>query len=485
MPDIFPASPVPPLSPTPLLAGTVPATPRRTWRIVRANARQRADYLRLRHDIFVTEQGIFTGSDRDRGDDDPRTVVLVAVDTAEVPGTVLGGVRLTPHDDGPDTGWWVGDRLVVTATSRTHRGIGTALVRRACATAEQLGVLRFEATVQVPNEALFRRLGWETTGQGLYHGVPHVAMRWPLHRVRDLIAGTKQPLGSLLSVFGGGVNGASGGALGGPGFVGDDGAPVPGSDLVAACDAILPAMVEADPRWAGWCSVLVNLNDLAAMGATPVGILDAVAGHDATSVARVLEGMADAAAAWGVPVLGGHTQTGTEPSLSVTALGRTTRPVPGAGGEVGHDLSLTVDLAGRWRPGFEGRQWDSTSWRTGEELRTLGGLVAAAAPAAAKDVSMAGIIGTSGMLAEASGTGVTVDMAAVPRPAGTSAGDWMTCFPGFGMLTADAPGACRMVSPLTETATVGRLTTEPGVRLRWPDGVETPVTTTVTGMGRG
>ena len=46
---------------------------------------------------------------------------------------------------------------------------------------------------------------------------------------------------------------------------------MPGSDLIAACDAILPAMVQRDPEWAGWCGVLVNVNDLAAMGATPSG----------------------------------------------------------------------------------------------------------------------------------------------------------------------------------------------------------------------
>ena len=50
---------------------------------------------------------------------------------------------------------------------------------------------------------------------------------------------------------------------------------MPGSDLMAACDAIIPSMVERDPEWAGWCSALVNLNDLAAMGAAPVGLLDA------------------------------------------------------------------------------------------------------------------------------------------------------------------------------------------------------------------
>ncbi|RII85312.1 hypothetical protein DZF95_18340, partial [Clavibacter michiganensis] len=78
---------------------------------------------------------------------------------------------------------------------------------------------------------------------------------------------------------------AFGAALGGPGWVGDDGAPVPGTDVIAACDAILPSMVERDPEWAGWCGVLVNVNDLSAMGATPVGLLDSVAGRDAASAA--------------------------------------------------------------------------------------------------------------------------------------------------------------------------------------------------------
>lgn len=457
----------------PLLAGPA-AEIRRPWRIVRADDLQREAYLRLRRDIFVHEQGIFTDSDHDDHDDDPRTVVIAAVDNE---GALLGGVRITPHCPGTDIGWWRGDRLVVRKTARSRSGIGTALVRRACATAEKLGALRFDATVQSVNEKLFLKLGWEATGHGLYHGVPHVSMQWPIHRPRNLIAATKQPLGPLLDVFHGSA------ALGGPGYVGDDGSPVPGSDLVAACDSILPAMVENDPRWAGWCSVLVNLNDLSAMGATPVGVLDAVAGYDARTIDLVLQGMSEAAQAWDIPVLGGHTQLGVASALTVTALGRTSKPVPGSGGHPGQEITLTADLAGQWRPGFEGKQWDSTSTRSGHELRAQGKLVADARPDAAKDVSMAGIIGTAGMLAESSGTGVTLDIASIPRPEGTSAGDWLTCFPGFAMLTADDPGQSRMSSPTTESKKIGRLTDDLGLRLRWPDGVETNVASEVTGLG--
>jgi AIR synthase-related protein len=366
-------------------------------------------YRALRHEAFVARQGLFAGHDLDDHDTDPRTIVLVARDTT---GDVLGGVRLGPATDGPDFGWWRGGRLVVAPGSPP--GIGSALVRAACARAEAEG--------------------------------------GPL--LRDL--------------------------TGGPGFVGDDGVPLPGTDVVAACDAIVPAMVERDPEWAGWCSVLVNLNDLAAMGATPTGLLDALGARDASFAARVLSGLRKASEAYGVPVLGGHTQFGVPASLSVTALGRTTDPVPGGGGQPGQRVWLSADLGGGWRPGYTGRQWDSTSFRRTPELRELLGSVAKARPAAAKDVSMAGIAGTLGMLAEASGCGAVLDVERVPRPRGASTGDWLTCFPGFAMLTTGAPAPAGSAV----TAVCGELVAGTGVTLRWPDGeLTTAIDGGVTGLG--
>jgi selenophosphate synthetase-related protein len=61
-------------------------------------------------------------------------------------------------------------------------------------------------------------------------------------------------------------------------------------------------MVERDPEWAGWCSVLVNVNDLAAMGATTVGFLDALGAHDRSFASRVLAGLCRASQAYEVPV---------------------------------------------------------------------------------------------------------------------------------------------------------------------------------------
>ena len=437
-------------------------------------------YRRLRRSVFVEEQGLFTDNDLDDADEDPRTVVLVARDPV---GSVLGGVRLSPVTPGRDLGWWTGSRLAVAPEARSIGGIGAALVRAACAQAESRGVLRFEATVQPQNEVLFRRLGWEALGSVTIAGLGHVRMRWPIGRIDRAATACKAFLAPLLQPLEG-ARRRQPPVIGGTAFAGDDAAPVPGTDLVAACDAILPAIVERDPEWAGWCAVLVNINDLSAMGAEAVGLLDALGARDASFARRVLAGLQQGADAWGAPILGGHTTLGVAAALSVTALGRTAAPVPGGGGRVGHALTVTSDLSGGWRRGYAGAQWDSSSGRRSHELATLAGLVRRAGPAAAKDISMAGLAGTAGMLAEASGCGAVLDVARIPVPSTATMGDWLTCFPGFGMVTADPPGSSRMQCPLVHSAECGELTPGAGVHLRWPDGEVTPaVAGTVTGLG--
>jgi putative N-acetyltransferase (TIGR04045 family) len=439
--------------------------------IGQADAEETAEYRRIRLSVFVAEQGIFRGDDVDDLDADPRTIVLVARDRA---GTVLGGVRVAPVGPPPEIGWWTGSRLAVRTDARGFGAVGPALVRAACARAELEGALRFDATVQPARERLFRWLGWDTVRGVTVADLPHVLMRWPINRLQTLATTTKGDIAGLLDGL----------RPGGAGFVGDDGVPVAGSDVIATCDAIVPSMVERDPHWAGWCSVLVTVNDLAAMGAEPVGLLDTVAGRTPSQVSRILGGIRAASEAYGVPVLGGHTQVGVAPSLSAMALGRTAHPVPAGGGRPGDVVSLTADLGGTWRQGYTGRQWDSTTTRDREQLTAMVGAVARHRPAAAKDVSMAGIVGTLGMLAEASGCGAELDVGLVPRPAGVNTGDWLTCFPGFAMLTADRPGRPLIEAGPATSAACGRLVAGQGVTLVWPDGERTTaITGPVTGLG--
>jgi putative N-acetyltransferase (TIGR04045 family) len=430
-------------------------------------------YREMRRRAFVEEQRLFTRDDRDEWDEHPATIYLAALASD---GSVLGGVRLHPaRAGGADLGWWRGSRLVAASGPGLRRGeIGGALVRAACGRALEAGAIRFDAHVQAAHAPFFTRLGWETIRPAPIGGAPHLLMRWPVARIADHAQGAKEPLGELV-----------GHVLPHDRWRGDDGVPVAGSDVVACTDAITPSMVDRDPSWAGWCGMLVTANDLAAMGASPVGVLDAVGGRDAAHVSQVLTGIRDGAEAFDLPVLGGHTQLGVPGALTVTGLGRATEPVPGGGGRPGDDVWVCADLDGQWRPGYHGRQWDSTSRRTRDELRPMLDLVRRTRPRAAKDASMAGIVGTIAMLAEASGCGAEIEIARIPRPEQALLADWLTCFPGFAVVLAQAPGAPAPRGGGAECAGCGRLSAQGGVRLRWPDDEITTAIATeaITGLG--
>jgi hypothetical protein len=62
------------------------------------------------------------------------------------------------------------------------------------------------------------------------------------------------------------------------------------------------------------------------------------------------------------------------------------------------------------------------------------------AAVAAKDVSMAGLLGSLAMLLECHRLGVTVDLEALPRPAGVSLPAWVVAFPCFAFLLCTPPG---------------------------------------------
>ena len=349
----------------------------------------------MRRRAFVDEQGLFAGHDEDAADLDPLTIVLVAVDLG---GAVLGGVRVHPEDAA--LGWWRGSRLVA-----QDGRIGAQLVQAACARAAAAGALRFDAHVQQRLIRFFARLGWERVRALDVAGAPHELMRFPLTRLADAAA-VKHPLGGLLD-----------GLLPRDRWLGDDGVPVPGTDVIACVDAIVPAMVERDPEWAGWCGMLVTAHDLAAMGAEPTGALDTVGGRDTAHVEAILRGVKAGADAFGLPVLGGHTHLGV-PARAVRDRLRPHRP--SRRGERRTPRRPAARVRGPHRRlaprlhgppvGLDLRPHPRRA-RVDARRRAQG-----PAPNAAKDVSMAGLVGTIGMLAEASGTGATIDVAAIPRP---------------------------------------------------------------------
>jgi putative N-acetyltransferase (TIGR04045 family) len=136
-------------------------------RLVRGE-RELARHLAIRRAVFVEEQRLFEGDDRDERDDDAAT--LHALGSAG--GRPAGAVRLYPLGGGE----WKGDRLAVLAEAR--RGLlGASLVRFAVATAGARGGSRMVAMIQRPNVAFFEGLGWRRDGAVVeFHGRPHQPM---------------------------------------------------------------------------------------------------------------------------------------------------------------------------------------------------------------------------------------------------------------------------------------------------------------------
>jgi len=225
---------------------------------------------------------------------------------------------------------------------------------------------------------------------------------------------------------------------------GDDGAIVmnEGTALVVGGEAILPAFVAADPYGAGVAAVTTNLNDLAAMGAWPLALVDTVTGPRAV-VRPVLEGIRWAAGLYDVPVVGGHL-TGTEgpPSLSAFGLGRADRPLSARAAAPGQSLVVAACLDGKMRADFPFfPSFDERGDRLAGDVRLLAEGASAGWVTAAKDVSMAGLVGSLAMLLECNRLGSTLDLDALPVPAGVTLREWLLCFPCFAFLLCVPGGA--------------------------------------------
>jgi len=226
--------------------------------------------------------------------------------------------------------------------------------------------------------------------------------------------------------------------------VGDDCAAIPDGDgyLLFAIEGFINEFVARDPWFAGWCGVMVNISDVAAMGGRPIAVVDAVWGEGDAGAAPILDGLKAAAQAYSVPVVGGHTNTRTDRGqLAVGILGRAKRLLTSFDARPGDRLIAAIDLRGRYREPFS--NWeaatDAPPARLVADLEVLPSLAEAGLSVAAKDISQAGLIGTAMMLAECSRVGIRVDLATVPRPSAAPLERWLQTFPSYGFLVAAQP----------------------------------------------
>ncbi len=236
-------------------------------------------------------------------------------------------------------------------------------------------------------------------------------------------------------------------------MLGDDCAVIPDDSghLLFAIEGLVDDFVEAMPWFAGYSAVMVNLSDIAAMGGRPIAVVDALWSAGRAQAEPILQGMAAASAAYGVPIVGGHSnQQAARAQLAVAVLGRAQALLSSFAARPGHTLLMAVDLRGQWEGGYP--FWNASTGapahRLRDDLALLPEIAEAGLCGAAKDISMAGVLGTALMLAECSQVGLRIDLSALPHPAGHGPGDapdawlrWLQAFPSFGYLLSVAPDA--------------------------------------------
>ena len=233
--------------------------------------------------------------------------------------------------------------------------------------------------------------------------------------------------------------------------VGDDCAAIPDGDghLLFAAEGFISAFVAADPWFAGWCGVMVNLSDVAAMGGRPVAVVDIVWADGEDGAKEILDGLRAAAAAYGVSIVGGHTNLRSrETYLAVAVLGRAgARLLTSFDAEPGDALIMVVDGRGAYREPFDNFQaaLDAPAERLRADLALLPELAEKGLARAAKDISQGGVPGTAAMLAESSGVSIALDLDAIEPPPGVALERWLKTFPSYGFLLSVRP---RHVEPL-------------------------------------
>ncbi|MBW4643533.1 MAG: thiamine-phosphate kinase [Goleter apudmare HA4340-LM2] len=149
-----------------------------------------------------------------------------------------------------------------------------------------------------------------------------------------------------------------------PEIIGDDAAVLlttPGKSLVVTTDVLVNEVhfsdVTTSPEDAGWRAAAANLSDLAAMGASPLGITVGLGIPGEVSVSwveRLYQGMTECLQRYNTPIVGGDIVRSPVITLSITAFGQAhpDQIIRRAAAKVG-DAIVVTGIHGASRGGLE------------------------------------------------------------------------------------------------------------------------------------
>jgi thiamine-monophosphate kinase len=248
-----------------------------------------------------------------------------------------------------------------------------------------------------------------------------------------------------------------------------------GRQLVLTHDTLVESIhfLPGDPpEDVAWKLLAVNLSDLAAKGAQPVGVLLAYAlAADPEWDARFVAGLGVALARFGVPLLGGDTvaaPAGAPRQFGITALGEAAVAPSRTGAQAGDLLYVTgrIGAAGLGLAMARDRAAGEPGWLDAFRRpvpRLEEGQALAACVHAMADVSD-GLLIDAGRMAEASGLAVEVDVAAVPI-AGTDRMAALTAGDDYELICAAPPGLALAGAGMAALTPVGRFRAGEGLTL--------------------
>jgi selenophosphate synthetase-related protein len=214
--------------------------------------------------------------------------------------------------------------------------------------------------------------------------------------------------------------------------------------ILLTTDSIVQELCLNHPRAAGFNVVLANVMDIYAAGGSPTSFAVALSYSDQKIGDELLQGLIEGTHTFRVPLVRGHTSPQASSTYvvgSATGTVKKNHLLTAGGAQEGDQLILLFDKNGKRGSSYT-LGWDTVTHRESSQvinrLSVMIDLAHSGLLTASKDVSVAGLVGTAGMMVEYSGKGGIVDLDPVEkeRPPSIDFNDWIRMFISLGFLVA-------------------------------------------------
>lgn len=263
---------------------------------------------------------------------------------------------------------------------------------------------------------------------------------------------------------------------------GEDAAAIDYGDdyILFAADGIMESLVNTDPFFAGYYAVLVNVNDIAAMGGKAMAMVDVMSLSKSRVCNQIINGMCTAVKKFNVPIVGGHTHPDCKyNAIDIAIIGKVPKGdiILSSEAKKGDDIIFVMDLDGHYPDGLK-YAWDTTINKEDklvqDQMEVMTKIAAMHLVHSGKDMSNPGCIGTLGMMLESSQKGGTVDIDMIPIPEGVDLIQWILSYQGCGFVFACPPENSGKVIELFEAvactgAVVGKIDDTKELKLTYED----------------